>query len=55
MTQLHRNAGSSFDDFLRDEGISEEVTSIAAARVLAWQQREQVRFESETTLHTEPD
>jgi hypothetical protein len=32
--------GSSFDDFLREEGIYEEATSIATARVLAWQLRQ---------------
>jgi antitoxin HicB len=29
--------GSSFDDFLKDEGIYEEVTADAVKRVLAWQ------------------
>jgi antitoxin HicB len=29
--------GSSFDDFLKEEGIQEECTSIALKRVLAWQ------------------
>ena len=37
MTESHNGDGSSFDDFLRDEGMHEEVTSAAAARVLAWQ------------------
>jgi antitoxin HicB len=29
--------GSSFDDFLREEGIYEELTADAVKRVLAWQ------------------
>ena len=29
--------GSSFDDWLDDEGINHEVTAIAVKRVLAWQ------------------
>lgn len=35
MTSPHR--GSSFDEFLREEGIYEEATSHATARILAWQ------------------
>lgn len=40
MTNVH--IGSSFDDFLRDEGIDEEVSAAAAVRVLAWQLRQQI-------------
>ncbi|MGH6871085.1 MAG: Fis family transcriptional regulator [Rhizomicrobium sp.] len=29
--------GSSFDDFLKEEGLYEEVTAAAMKRVLAWQ------------------
>ena len=29
--------GSTFDEFLHEEGLCEEVTRSAAARVLAWQ------------------
>lgn len=32
----HENIGSSFDDFLREEGIFEEVTAEAIKRVLAF-------------------
>ena len=32
-----QHLGSSFDDFLQEEGILEEVTAIAVKRVLAWQ------------------
>jgi antitoxin HicB len=35
MTNSH--IGSSFDDFLKEDGIYEEVTAIAVKRVLAWQ------------------
>ena len=35
MTNKH--LGSSFDDFLQEEGIHEEVTARAIKRVLAWQ------------------
>jgi len=43
MNEQLKSEGSSFDDFLREEGIYEEVTSIAIARVLAWQLQEQMR------------
>jgi len=32
-----KNLGSSFEDFLREEGTLEETTSRATKRVLAWQ------------------
>jgi antitoxin HicB len=32
-----QNIGSSFDDFLAEEGMLEEVTAIAVKRVIAWQ------------------
>ena len=32
-----KNIGSSFDSFLEEEGIREEVTEYAVKRVLAWQ------------------
>lgn len=34
---MNSHVGSSFDDFLEEEGILAECTSIAAKRVLAWQ------------------
>ena len=34
------NMGSSFDDFLKDEGVYEEVTAQSIKRVLAWQLQE---------------
>ncbi len=35
MTNAH--IGSSFDDFLEEDGIREEVEAIAVKRVIAWQ------------------
>lgn len=35
-----QNIGSSFEDFLNDEGIAEEVNALAAKRVIAWQMSE---------------
>ncbi|HWB93108.1 MAG TPA: helix-turn-helix transcriptional regulator [Puia sp.] len=32
-----KHIGSSFDDFLKEDGIYEEVTSHAVKRVIAWQ------------------
>lgn len=40
MTNIY--IGSSFDDFLRDEGIDEKVSAAAAVRVLGWQLRQQI-------------
>lgn len=35
--------GSSFDDFLREEGIYEEVTAAASLRVIAWQLQQEMK------------
>jgi hypothetical protein len=37
MSKVDRNTGSSFDTFLEDEGILEEVDAVAIKRVIAWQ------------------
>ncbi|MBK6758045.1 MAG: XRE family transcriptional regulator [Moraxellaceae bacterium] len=34
---MTQHIGSSFDDFLQEEGIFEEVNAVAVKRVLAWQ------------------
>jgi antitoxin HicB len=34
---VSNHIGSSFDDFLKEDGIYEEAHSIAIKRVLAWQ------------------
>ncbi len=43
MSKLNEAAiGSSFDDFLKDEGIYEDVQAIAIKRVIAWQIAEEM-------------
>jgi len=37
MTTRNKHLGSSFEEFLKDEGIHEEATTHAIKRVLAWQ------------------
>jgi hypothetical protein len=37
------HTGSSFDDFLKEEGIYEECTAAALKRVLAWQVEQEMR------------
>ncbi len=51
----HAHIGSSFDDFLIDEGIYDEVTATAVKRVIAWQleQRRQERGMSKSALAAE--
>jgi antitoxin HicB len=39
----HPNIGSSFDDFLKDEGIQDAAQAVAIKRVLAWQIVEAMR------------
>lgn len=34
---MNKHIGSSFDDFLNDEGLIEEVSASALKRVIAWQ------------------
>ena len=41
----NRHVGSSFDAFLVEEGLFEEVTSVAWKRVLAWEVSEAMRKE----------
>jgi antitoxin HicB len=43
--RLNRHLGSSFDDFLRSEGLYEEATTLAWKRVLSWEVREAMRKE----------
>jgi antitoxin HicB len=37
-----RNTGSSFDSFLEEEGILEEVDAVAIKRVIAWQLKQEM-------------
>ncbi len=39
----HKNKGSSFESFLQDEGILEEVTEVAVKRVVAFQIQEEMK------------
>ena len=39
----HKNVGSSFDDFLEDEGILEQVEEVATKRVVAFQLQEEMK------------
>ncbi|KEO52092.1 antitoxin HicB [Thalassospira sp. MBR-102] len=39
---MTNHTGSSFDDFLEEEGIREEVETVAIKRVLAWQLRQEM-------------
>lgn len=39
----HKNIGGSFDEFLKDEGILEDVEAIAIKRVVALQVREEMK------------
>jgi hypothetical protein len=43
-----RHSGSSFDDFLEEEGIREEVESAAIKRVLAWQFEQEMNRQQKT-------
>ena len=45
-TPIH--TGSSFDDFLEDEGIRNEVESIAIKKVLAWQFQQEMLKQEKT-------
>ncbi len=45
MTEKNGSIGSSFEDFLREEGVLEETTARAVKRVLAWQLEEAMEKE----------
>ncbi len=42
-TRKNKHSGSSFDSFLKEEGILEEVEAVAIKRVIAWQLSEAMR------------
>src|SRR6202140_3775493 len=42
------HSGSTFDSFLEEEGIREEVEAIAIKRVLAWQLSQEMRKQQKT-------
>lgn len=43
-----RHTGSSFDSFLEEEGIREEVEAVAVKRVISWQLAEAMRKKKKT-------
>lgn len=48
MIMAKRNVGSSFDDFLQEEAMLEEVTATAIKRVIAWQIAEEMKAQQMT-------
>lgn len=42
------NIGSSFDDFLREEALLDEVTAVAEERVIVWQIAEDMNAQNPT-------
>ena len=43
-----KNIGSSFDDFLKEEAMLEEVTAVAMKRVLSWQIAQEMKAQQLT-------
>ena len=43
-----KNIGSSFDDFLKEEAMLEEVTAVAMKRVIAWQIAQEMKAQQLT-------
>jgi predicted XRE-type DNA-binding protein len=43
-----KNIGSSFDDFLKEEAMLEEVTAIAMKRVISWQIAQEMKAQQLT-------
>ena len=46
--KVTEHSGSSFDSFLEEEGIREEVEAVAIKRVLAWQLEEAMKEQQKT-------
>jgi DNA-binding Xre family transcriptional regulator len=42
-SQENRHEGGYFDDFLREQGIFEDVDAVATKRVIAWQLAEEMK------------
>jgi hypothetical protein len=49
-TKKNRHIGSSFSDFLKEEGIYEDVTAHAIKRVLAWQIEQAMKIQGITKV-----
>ena len=45
---MNKHIGSSFDDFLEDEAILEEVSAVAIKRVVAWQLEQEMKAQKLT-------
>jgi DNA-binding Xre family transcriptional regulator len=45
---MNRHIGSSFDEFLADEAMLEEVASVAIKRVVAWQIAQEMKAQNLT-------
>lgn len=45
---MNKHIGSTFDDFLREEGIFEETQAVAIKRVIAWQLAETMKAQGIT-------
>mgnify|MGYP001045607189 FL=1 len=45
---VKQNIGSSFDDFLQEEAMLDEVTAVALKRVIAWQIAEEMKAQQLT-------
>ena len=43
-----KNIGSSFDDFLKEEAMLEEVTAVTMKRVIAWQIAQEMKVQQLT-------
>ncbi|MGD0182551.1 MAG: hypothetical protein ABSC15_22280 [Terriglobales bacterium] len=44
----HNHSGSTFDSFLEEEGIREEVEAVAVKRILAWQLEQAMKEQQKT-------
>ena len=49
MTAKNQHLGSTLDEFLKEEGIYEEVTTAAIKKVIAWQLGEEMKKKHITT------
>ena len=46
--QTNNHSGSTFDSFLEEEGIREEVEAVAVKRILAWQLEQAMKQQQKT-------
>lgn len=50
MTKKNPHIGSSFDDFLKEEGLYNDVETTAIKRVLAWQLEQEMKAQKLTKI-----